>query len=69
MIARLWAVLAALVKQYPAAVAAGLNVAVALLARFGFHVSSTELAVIVSMVAAALGAWVHSQVTPAGKKR
>lgn len=56
--------LLALLARYPAAVAAVLNVAVALAARFGFHASATELAVIVSAVAAILGAYVHSRVSP-----
>ena len=68
MIQKLWAVLAGLVTQYPAAVAAALNAAVVLLAKFGFHVSATELAAIASILAAALGAWVHSQVSPTRKK-
>jgi hypothetical protein len=65
---KIWTALAGFVKRYPAAVAAGLNVVVVVAAKFGFHVSVTTLAVIASAVAAVLGAWVHTRVSPVKKK-
>ena len=53
-----------LVRQFPALTGGLVSVAIALLARFGLHVSATVLTEIVSVVAVITAAVVHQNVSP-----
>jgi hypothetical protein len=53
-----------LLKKYPAAEGAILNVAVLLAAKFGFHVTTTELVAIGGAIAVIVGVYTHVTVTP-----
>ena len=58
-VAKAYAAVKAAVLAYPGGVTAVLTIAVALAARFGLHVTANELMVVVSVVVAALGGFVH----------
>ncbi len=55
-------------RRYPAATTGALSVAVALLARFGLHVTADQLVAIVAPLAALVAAVVHATVTPTAKQ-
>jgi hypothetical protein len=59
MFARLWAALRAAVIAYPGGLAAVLGIVVALAARYGFHLTVTELMGVYALAAAVIGAYVH----------
>jgi hypothetical protein len=54
-------------KTSPALAAGLVSIGVALLARFGFHVSANTLAALVSAVTAFLAGLVHVSTSPAGR--
>jgi hypothetical protein len=59
MFARLYAALRAAVIAYPGGLSAVLGVVVALAARYGFHLTVTELMGVYALAAAAIGTYVH----------
>ncbi len=67
VLVRLYATVRALLKQYPAASAALLNIAVAVCAFFGLAITGPQLVIVIGAVTAVLGALVHQNVTPVAK--
>ena len=53
-----------LLKTYPAISAGLVNIAVALLAHYSFHVSATQIVELVSFTSALAAVVVHNSVTP-----
>lgn len=59
--------IAGVLRRYPAAASGLLTVAVALLARLGYHVTADQLTAIVVPLVALTAAIVHATVTPTAK--
>jgi uncharacterized membrane protein len=59
LVAQMYAAVAAFVKQNPAIVSYVLTMAVTLAASFGFHVSATELTILVGVAVSLLHTWLH----------
>ncbi len=61
---RIYMIAKAAVRAYPGGLAGVVGVAVAVAARFGFHLTPDELMTVYAVAAAAIGAYVHYVAVP-----
>lgn len=66
-VSRIYAAIKALVIAYPGGLAAILGIVVAIAARYGFHLTVTELMGVYAVASAVIGAFVHTAVKAAVK--
>lgn len=57
-------IISGLIRNYPAISMALANIAVVVLAKYGLHVTATELVAIVTAMVSMTGLYVHQNVTP-----